>query len=538
MDEGLKTPNKKFDTCVKCNQRVQFIRDALECIICHRRTHLSCTEGRPSDELGALMRKSSNGFNYTCYHCTKLLSKDASNKSLIDGTEGSKFWQQKCKLDSDTLRNECKRFKNLATLLEEENLSLKRTIQVGHKDSNAEELNMLVDVANEKDITISKLEQKCRELESRNAAVDQKDEIILSLQRRCAALEAANKPGPSQALPATPLVSDDTSGTEVNVLKDKAENLTLVVSSLVASVNILIVTDDKTVERPTAVVTAPARPRNNAVSPRVSTPATSTMTYAQALAKSSIPQEAIKNIELKPASGNCEALLQQIQSDNICAGKNIVSIKQRGKCNLILKCSDAKSANEVEETLKTKYGEAIDVKGINGSRPQVKITRLPCDESLDQDLLQQILEQNIWLKDAILTIERSYSVTTEKLKYRNLIISCELDIQKLILQKGFVICGMKECRCFENVNMIQCHKCARFGHFVRDCTFPARCRKCSADHETKECTTIPKLHRCANCISSNSRGTNYDTRHRSSDDRCPVRIARIEALKNYLQSKN
>lgn len=188
--------------------------------------------------------------------------------------------------------------------------------------------------------------------------------------------------------------------TEVTQIKENMNNLTQVVNNLATIVNRVVANMDVKTERHTSVAASQRNTRNTPSNTQTSGATAPSITYAQALAKSMIPSGAIKNIELRPSEGNFDTLLQTIQSDKICADKNIVSVKQRGKCNLVLKCSDAKSTDEVEATLKQKYGESIVIKGIIGTRPQIKITRILCE----------IMEQNIWLKDAIINVDRSYII--------------------------------------------------------------------------------------------------------------------------------
>lgn len=70
-------------------------------------------------------------------------------------------------------------------------MTLKRTMHVANSDNSAFEINQLMNIVNEKDTAILRLEQKCSELEK--TPVGQKDELIKSLQLRCAALEAESR---------------------------------------------------------------------------------------------------------------------------------------------------------------------------------------------------------------------------------------------------------------------------------------------------------------------------------------------------------
>lgn len=65
MAERSRTPSKKLDNCVKCNQVLLYIKDALDCIVCHKRTHLTCMDGGMPEELAARIRRSQSQFHFT-----------------------------------------------------------------------------------------------------------------------------------------------------------------------------------------------------------------------------------------------------------------------------------------------------------------------------------------------------------------------------------------------------------------------------------------------------------------------------------------
>lgn len=93
-----------------------------------------------------------------------------------------------------------------------------------------------------------------------------------------------------------------------------------------------------------------------------------------------------------------------------------------------------------------------------------------------------------------------------------------------------------ERHCFECVNTIQCLKCYRFGHIQFDCKFEESCKKCADKHITNTCTA--DTINCSNCSRYNKNicvREHYRTNHLATDDRCPVRILRIEGIKNLYQ---
>lgn len=53
--------------CVKCNQIVAYAKEAFNCGLCHRKTHITCADGRYSEN------------EAVCLHCKPNLSKSENN---------------------------------------------------------------------------------------------------------------------------------------------------------------------------------------------------------------------------------------------------------------------------------------------------------------------------------------------------------------------------------------------------------------------------------------------------------------------------
>lgn len=179
-----------------------------------------------------------------------------------------------------------------------------------------------------------------------------------------------------------------------------------------------------------------------------------------------------------------------------------------------------------------KYGDKIEVLEVQKIRPQIKITGVLCEETIDHDtLINNIKSQNYWLRESEFTIDRIYSIDTKKGPYSNIIINCDINLQKRFIDQHHVIIGFRECKVYEYVYLLQCLRCYRFGHFARECNFEETCRRCTEKHKLSECTSPILSHKCSNCKSANLRGAQYDIRHPPTDDRCPSKNERIEALK-------
>lgn len=78
-----------------------------------------------------------------------------------------------------------------------------------------------------------------------------------------------------------------------------------------------------------------------------------------------------------------------------------------------------------------------------------------------------------------------------------------------------------------HTQLLQCLSCLNYGHIIRECHSPPRCRNCAGGHNSLKCTNEEAKERsiCANCIRSNQqKETKYDFNHRATNDNCPYKM--------------
>lgn len=75
------------------------------------------------------------------------------------------------------------------------------------------------------------------------------------------------------------------------------------------------------------------------------------MSYAEAIAQSPKPAEAIRNVTIKGSIEEMEQTAAKIRNDSACAKIPLKSVKQKGKFNFTFKCADGKSAEQAEKML-------------------------------------------------------------------------------------------------------------------------------------------------------------------------------------------
>lgn len=197
----------------------------------------------------------------------------------------------------------------------------------------------------------------------------------------------------------------------------------------------------------------------------------------------------------------------------------------------------ARQADKLEALLKRKYRNALAFKSANVIKPMVKIVRLFTQLS-DDEIINQLIEQNVWLADRQIEIVRSYRIGINDNQYTNLIIATNLETQSEFLSRQKILFNFKVSKCYAYFNIIQCNRCCAYGHMSGDCAREQVCKFCAQDHPFFECPNKQQLPRCINCTNKNGKiGSNYKTGHMASADVCPIRISRINAIKDSLKKK-
>lgn len=493
-------------TCPRCSVVIQTLKESVPCAGCHRLFHITCIEGTYTEKEAAKFRK--GPFRYLCYECypimvdTNILHPDTPNNAQI----------AKNKLKDEALKHQ-------------ENLNKELTEQ--NKELNSRLLDFERELKELKDNT-----RKRPRVETENR--EQHEEILHLIEKintkNVAALEAMT----SQNLK---MMIDYITKIE-NGFQESMDKMASSISQFKNNSHSTEIIHETVIEPSSKKVKfSRSRPRSSS-----NTGQKTKISYAAALAHSSTPIDAIRNLEIIGVTDNeKDAVLSQLRSDDICKDMGVTAIKDKGNYHITLKCDSSETARKIEDTLRKKYRTALSIKQVHHISPKIKITKIYGKLPTDQDIITQLQNQNHWLKNSVLTIARKYSIITKKkVEYHNIIINCDLKTQAAFLHRRSVIFGFAEYQCFEDIEVTQCFKCQRFGHLSSSCKFPTKCKHCLENHNSKECThTVPPAKRCSNCIRSNkNQETEFNVHHSPSDIRCPLRTERVEALKKFYMTKN
>lgn len=512
--------------CNRCHKDINRASVRLKCVICLGHTHVECVSGRYSELEVTMLKRTDTPLHYICYLCMPRLSKDSSNVPSFShdamSSEAQSFAEEVDRLKKDKTRNQQQLIQ-----MDERIQDLQKKVNVyenASKDTQPPKRQRMDSDSNP--ITIDALSDilvKQAEVFARNIEVS----LINAFAKNAESLEKML----GASLANFALHIELQQAAKFQSLDDNQKDILVKIQEITDSIQVIRQTPNVNLQSAKSPSTSQAK--SSAVVPQVNKIA---LSFAQVLASSPISADAIRNVNIKEGQ-DCDTITQTLRQEKIATNKPIVSIKAKGKCGLTFTCATPEDANAVEEALLAKYNEVLEIKKVVNKRPQIKIVKIVTDEQMPEVILREICGNNPFMQNRKIDLVDSYTITNARGTYRNIVISCDLDLHNQILQKGSVIYGFSEYKCHENINVVQCVRCQRYGHFNRECVFDLACRLCAQAHETKDCDASDNLC-CSNCVRANAGGATFNTAHKAADDRCPRRQERINSLKAFLLAKN
>lgn len=261
-------------------------------------------------------------------------------------------------------------------------------------------------------------------------------------------------------------------------------------------------------------------------------------TYARILIESSDNTKKIRHINAKGDSIKARTEnLKKFKTSNEMNEVKFSMARPKGTTSHTITMLSEDDAIALDTLVNTKYSDIVEIKKVISRRPMVKIVRLPIQSSDKTEVKAEIMKSNDWLTSENFDVDQVFSITMGELLYINCIIACDIDTQEKIVKRGNITYGESICRAYEQLDVLQCYKCSRFGHISSNCINSMACKKCSGEHGHNECN-VAEL-KCINCETENTKyGKMYNTAHNAAFDRCPVRMARVEAIKGLILSQN
>lgn len=260
-------------------------------------------------------------------------------------------------------------------------------------------------------------------------------------------------------------------------------------------------------------------------------------TFAEMVSRSKIKPNFIRTIRINHEDpSERDKICTHLLNSYICQDVNIASVNRKSRDFIIIKCTTEQDAVKLENTISSQYGNKVTISNIREVDPKFKIIGVHMGDIQPSQFLLNLQEQNDWLKNSQLIFVDTFNVPFKNGSYSNVIISCDIPTLNRVIEKGSVIVGLDSKPVYEHIDILQCFNCQRFGHVAGTCRSQPCCRNCGEDHMSKLCGEGATLG-CVNCKREIKNGYKFNASHRSTDERCPIRAIRIEALKTFA-SKN
>ena len=163
--------------------------------------------------------------------------------------------------------------------------------------------------------------------------------------------------------------------------------------------------------------------------------------------------------------------------------------------------------------------------------PRIIVHDIPIEYSSDEIVMSLVKQNFPDLTSDSFRVVYMYPLREEK-KFRSCIIEMSPSCRSTLCKAQRVFIGLSHCRCEDHVSILQCFKCQKFGHVVKDCANKTQCGHCANEHFSRDCVTKRTLC-CANCKGNNSSETNHSAFDKI---KCPVlrlKIKQRTAFINY-----
>lgn len=105
------------------------------------------------------------------------------------------------------------------------------------------------------------------------------------------------------------------------------------------------------------------------------------------------------------------------------------------------------------------------------------------------------------LKTKLPSVSKIYKMNTQHRPLYLVITDNKTKIHDIQLAiKSVCYCRVSFKKHTNKKEIIQCHRCQRWGHATTNCHMPVKCLKCAQNHLTSQCTKSPDTGaKCTNC---------------------------------------
>lgn len=245
----------------------------------------------------------------------------------------------------------------------------------------------------------------------------------------------------------------------------------------------------------------------------------------------------IRNVKIITKDEKKIEILNNILSNQELSNNvKIIKISNKSNTNRVIFCETNAEALKLDKLLVSRLSDYIK-SSLPINKLRVKLINA-IRGNIDTDTFMNMLCMQNELNVNSLRVIESYKITRGKFTYTNLIVEVDnLITFKELIQKGSLSFGLNSIKVFEIIELNQCKKCLKYGHFAQNCRYNEFCRWCGGNHAASVCVNKASNPKCINCLHLNKKSdlssyVGYD--HVATYDLCPVRLKRVMELKKFL----
>lgn len=193
--------------------------------------------------------------------------------------------------------------------------------------------------------------------------------------------------------------------------------------------------------------------------------------------------------------------------------------------SLIIKCSNEKDLNILQEKVVEHLGNTYDIRKQSLVKPRLKIVGI--EKRYSEEELTSVIRMQNSLNDDLTVVHIQHIVGK---KTYTAFLETTPRVFAHFMSEGNILIEWQRCKCYEDLNLNKCIKCKGYKHSSKKCKEKNPiCGNCAETHEG-DCQG--KVKKCINCVRSN---TKYKTKYETSHSVYELEVCQTYQLQKLLQ---
>nr|CAH7720339.1 unnamed protein product [Callosobruchus chinensis] len=184
-------------------------------------------------------------------------------------------------------------------------------------------------------------------------------------------------------------------------------------------------------------------------------------------------------------------------------------------------CKDAADLEKLQNVVKAKLGNKFNVNQSQKLNPRIIIRNVKLQGHTDESFAANFISANELTDFNASDVQVIVKFKALEKDHYNIVVEVPPQLRKRLVDRGFAYFGWKRCSVGDNLYVLQCRKCMKFGHHHQNCRGTEACSKCSEVHNVKECRSDEI--RCVSCSMYNDKyKTKLSINHLATDKHCQM----------------